>query len=137
MNAWLSDKHFIVSSGIGEGHIEAVLAGMATGVKPVVHNFSGAACLLPGDCLFNISEEFCQRVLAGDYEPARYRRFVEDRYPMQPQLRQINSILSQLETEIELQSPSMAGEICVPVPPIPVRPFNELMAPSSMAGANA
>jgi glycosyltransferase involved in cell wall biosynthesis len=134
-NAWLSDKHFIVSSGIGEGHVETILAGMATGVKPVVHNFPAAACLLPDECLFNISEEFCQRVLAADYEPARYRRFVEDRYPMQMQLKQTNSILSQLETEIELQSPPGAGESSISIPPIPVRQASESMAPSAMVGA--
>ena len=135
VNAWLSDKHFIVSSGIGEGHVETVLAGMATGIKPVVHNFPAAACLLPGDCLFDISEEFCRRILAADYEPVRYRRFVEDRYPMQTQLRQINSILSQLETEIELQLPSGAGESIVSMPAIPIRQADELLAPASMAGA--
>ena len=41
-NDWLSDKHFIVASGIGESQIEALLAGMACGLKPVVHNFPGA-----------------------------------------------------------------------------------------------
>ena len=42
LNAWLSDKHFVVSSGIGEGQVEAVLVGMASGLKPVLHNFPGA-----------------------------------------------------------------------------------------------
>ncbi len=135
INAWLSDKQFIVSSGMGEGHVEVVLTAMATGVKPVVHDFPAASCLLPGDCLFNISEEFCQRIRAADYEPARYRRFVEDRYPAQVQLRQINGILSQLETEIELQSPQGAGEPSLSIPPIPMREVGESTKSSLMTAA--
>ncbi len=136
LDAWLCDKHFIVSSEMGEGHIDGVLTGMALGLKPVVHNFSAAACLLPGDCLFNISEEFCQHVLETDYNPARYRRFVEERYPMQSQLRQVNSILSQLETEIESASPAGSRESLPQVPPIPVQQSRESPVPSLMAAAH-
>jgi len=110
LNAWLGDKHFIVSTGIGESQVESVLAGMAGGLKPVVHNFSGAETLLPSASLFNIAEEFCERVLAPDYEPVDYRRFVEQRYPMDEHLRHINGILIQLETEIGLQQPSPLSE---------------------------
>jgi len=105
LNVWLHDKHFIISSGIGESQVESILAGMASGLKPIVHNFPGAETLFPSACLFNIAEEFCERVLGHDYEPAGYRRFVEDRYPIAEHLRQVNTILSQLETEIGIQQP--------------------------------
>jgi len=109
LNAWLSDKHFIVSCGIGDSQVESVLAGMASGLKPVVHNFPGAETLFPGTCLFNIAEEFCERVLGQDYEPTGYRRFVEQRYPLAEHLRQVNAILTQLETEIGPPSPLPSG----------------------------
>ncbi len=104
LNGWLSDKHFIVASGIGEGQVEALLTGMACGLKPVVHNFPGADRLFPPAYLFNIAEQFCEQVLSGAYEPERYRRFVEERYPLAEPLRRVNGILTQLETEIEWQS---------------------------------
>lgn len=107
LNAWLQDKHFIVSCGIDENQVESVLAGMASGLKPIVHNFPGAETLLPSACLFNIAEEFCERVLGPDYEPAGYRRFVEDRYPIAEHLRQVNTILTQLETELGSQRPTI------------------------------
>jgi glycosyltransferase involved in cell wall biosynthesis len=110
LDAWLSDKHFVVATGIGEGQVEALLGGMASGLKPVAHNFPGAAALFPPACLFNIAEEFCERVLGRDYEPGQYRRFVEDRYPIAEHLRQVNSILIQLETEIGLQKPDSAKD---------------------------
>ena len=81
LNHWLSDKHFIVASGIGESQVEALLAGMACGLKPVVHNFPGADKLFPPQYLFNIAEQFCEQVLARDYEPEQYRRFVEQTLP--------------------------------------------------------
>jgi pentatricopeptide repeat protein len=133
VNAWFSDQHFIVSSGMSDGQVETVLAGMATGLKPVVHNFPAASHLLPGECLFDISEQFCQRVLGADYDPARYRRCVEERYPMQAQIRQVSGILAQLETEIELESPSgfVGQPICIPS--FPVQQDREPAAPA-MAG---
>jgi tetratricopeptide (TPR) repeat protein len=122
VNAWLSDKQYVVSSGIGEGQVETVLAAMAAGLKPIVHNFPAAGRLLPSECLFNISEEFCRRALAADYESGRYRRFVEERYPVQAQLKQINGILTQLETEIDLAAPESHDEQSpVSMPSIPVR----------------
>lgn len=101
LNHWLSDKHFIVAGGIGESQIEALLAGMACGLKPVIHQFPGADKLFPSRYLFNIAEQFCEQVLAHEYDPREYRRFVEERYPTQRQLDTVNGILQQLESEIE------------------------------------
>lgn len=107
---WLSDKHFIVASGIGESQVEALLAGMACGLKPVVHNFPGADKLFPPQYLFNIAEQFCEQTLARDYEPQQYRRFVEQRYPIEGQLSRVNGILQQLETEIESRPARVAWD---------------------------
>ena len=101
LNHWLSDKHFIVASGIGESQVEALLAAMACGLKPIIHNFPGAERLFPPRHLFNIAEQFCEQVLARDYEPEEYRRFVEQTFPIEEQLSKVNGILRQIETEIE------------------------------------
>ena len=103
LNAWLSDKHFVVSSALSENQVESVLKGMAAGLKPVIHNFVGAETLFPPACLFNIAEEFCERVLGPDYDPEGYRRFVADRYPIDGHLHRANLILTQLEKEIDFQ----------------------------------
>ena len=101
LNHWLSDKHFIVAAGISENQVEALLAGMACGLKPVIHNFPGADKLFPQRHLFNIAEQFCELVLARDYEPERYRAFVEQHFPIEEQLDRIQGVLQQLEAEIE------------------------------------
>jgi hypothetical protein len=122
LNVWLSDKHFIVAGGIGDSQVEVLLAGMACGLKPIVHHFPGAENLFPARHLFNIAEQFCEQVLSQDYEPEQYRRFVEERCPIGEPLRRVNGILMQLETEIEArtgivsapgQSPSPGGR-CQP-----------------------
>lgn len=109
LSAWLADKHFVVSAGIGEDQVEALLVGMACGLKPIVHNFPGAGRLFPAEYLFNIAEQFCEHILAPVYEPAAYRRFVEDRFSIKEQLAMVNSVLTQLESEIELQSLTRPG----------------------------
>jgi hypothetical protein len=109
LNAWLGDKHFVVSCGLGESQIESLLTGMACGLTPIVHNFAGADRLFPSKYLFNIAEEFCERALGPEYDPANCRRFVEDRYPLREQLRQIGGIVNQLESEIESPCPVVGG----------------------------
>ena len=101
LNHWLSDKHFIVAGGIDDHQTEALLAGMACGLKPVIHHFPGAERLFPAQHVFTIAEQFCEQALARDYEPQQYRRFVEQRYPITQQWNGINGILQQIETEIE------------------------------------
>ncbi|MBN2133950.1 MAG: tetratricopeptide repeat protein [Sedimentisphaerales bacterium] len=102
LDGWLSDKHYVVAGGIGESQVEGLLTGMACGLKPVIHNFPGAEKLFPGRYLFNIAEQFCEQVLGGDYDPDAYRRFIEEHFALAGQLRKVNGILTQLESEIEL-----------------------------------
>ena len=109
LNGWLGERHFIIAGSIGESQVEALLAGMACGLKPVIHNFPGADKLLPRWYLFNIAEQFCEQVLSPEYEPQSYRRFVEERFLVREQLKKVDGILTQLETEIDVQRLSQCG----------------------------
>ncbi len=100
INGWLDDKHYIVSTSVGESQGMGVLEGMACGLKPVVHNFPGADQIFTSEFLFNIAEEFCHQICEGSYEPERYRRFVEERYSLERQLNSINKLFLRLEAEI-------------------------------------
>jgi hypothetical protein len=101
MNTWLKDKHYIVSASIGESQGMGLLEAMACGLKPVIHNFPGADQIFPSEFLFNISEEFCEQILSGTYEPQRYRGFVETNYSLKDQLSKVNEIFTRLEAEID------------------------------------
>ena len=113
VNSWLQDKHYIVSCSIGQSQGMELLEGMACGLKPVIHNFPGAGEIFPPDSLFNISEQFCEQIVSGQYEPQRYRSFVETNYSLKEQLSKINSLFVQLEAEglsaLPLLSQGQAG----------------------------
>ncbi len=118
VNGWLADKHYIVSSSIIESQSRGVLEGMACGLKPVIHNYPGADRMFPSEFLFNISEEFCEQILSDNYEPQRYRRFVEENYPLEKQLAKINEIFNQLESESVIhdwESEEWSAEQKIPV----------------------
>ena len=103
VNTWLQDKHYIVSGSIGESQGMGLMEGMALGLKPIIHNFPGANQIFPPEFLFNISEEFCNQILSDNYQPKKYRRFVEENYPLNKQLNEINNIFSQFEAKIDSQ----------------------------------
>ncbi len=72
LQAWLMDKHYIVSTCLTDQAIESVLLGMSLGLKPVVHKFRGVEQILDTEYVFTIAEQFCDRVVHGAYEPRRY-----------------------------------------------------------------
>lgn len=95
--AWLADKHYLVAGGLVEGHGAAAMEAMAMGLKPVLHAFPGASELYRPEFLYRTPQEFCRRILDEPYEPAAYRQFVEQRYPLHRTLDKVNSILVDLE----------------------------------------
>ena len=97
-----------------------ILEAMACGLKPVIHNFPGAEQIFSSEYLFNISEEFCQQVLSDSYEPKKYRKFVEEKYPLKNQLSNINKIFNQLEDKIELNEGNKEKNILSAEVPEPV-----------------
>lgn len=106
LGAFLADKSYLVSTTLFDGFPQAVLEGMARGLKPVVHAFPGSRGMLPDECLFRTPEEFRRIVADGRYEPKAYRAFVEQRFPLRRSHERINELLMELESGASEASPA-------------------------------
>ena len=91
---WFDDKSFLISTSVIEGHPVGIMEAMATGIKPIIHNFYGASEIYPRKYLFNTIDECCDMVLSDDYNPQEYRKFIEDNYSLQAQLDRIEELLN-------------------------------------------
>jgi glycosyltransferase involved in cell wall biosynthesis len=99
---WLQDKHFLVCTRLWDERRMDILAAMAAGVKPLVHAFPDSEEFVPPQCLFDTVEEFCGRVLDGSAAPTDYRQYVAGRFSLRRQLRTIDGLLAELESELEI-----------------------------------
>jgi glycosyltransferase involved in cell wall biosynthesis len=113
IQSWLQDKSYIVSTSVIESQGMGILEAMACGIKPVIHNFPGAAETFGNAYLFNTPREFCRHILEEPYDSEQYRATVERCYALTPQLRKVNELLalyektplSSLQTEYPIDLP--------------------------------
>lgn len=96
VNAWLADKHYLVSTSVFESFGYGIAEAMATGIRPLIHNFPGARRLFPEHLLFNTVGEMVRMAMDDDYRPADYRRFIQDNYHLGFQLKGIERVLARL-----------------------------------------
>lgn len=104
IDEWLKDKHYVVNSSIVEGHPVGMMEAMACGLKPVMHNFPGAKQFFPQEFLYNTPEDFCRMILEADYEPFKYRQYIDDHFPLRKQLTSINKLFVEMEKELDAKS---------------------------------
>ncbi|WP_372631076.1 glycosyltransferase [Cohnella sp.] len=93
LNAYLKDKHYIISTSPLESQHMSVMEAMAAGVKPLVHHFYGAKKVYGEKWVWNTIDELVDRVEEDEYDSVEYRQFVESRYSFAANVRQIEALM--------------------------------------------
>lgn len=100
MDEFWKDKAFILSTSIHEGHPYNIMEGMARGLKPVIHNFYGAAALYQDRMLFNTIDEAVSMILystADTINSFGYQSYVKSMgWTLNNQMQRINETLKGL-----------------------------------------
>jgi len=89
---WLADKDYILCTSLLESQGLGVMEAMASGVKPVVHNFVGAGEIYPRHYIWNSIAEGRNRVMESDYDSSSYRDWIKQKYSLKRQLEKIEAL---------------------------------------------
>ncbi|HPT59735.1 MAG TPA: glycosyltransferase [Fervidobacterium sp.] len=94
VDEFLRDKNYVLSTSIHESFGYNIAEGMASGIKLIIHNYAGAKEQWPKELIYNTIDEAVEKIIDKDYDSERYRRFIEDNYPLQKQIVCIENLLS-------------------------------------------
>jgi glycosyltransferase involved in cell wall biosynthesis len=79
LSEFYKDKTYIINTSLRESQAMSVLEGMACGLKPIINNWTGAKDIYDAKFIYENIQDVVS-VLHGDYEPKKYRQFVEENY---------------------------------------------------------
>ncbi|KLO21682.1 glycosyltransferase [Marinitoga sp. 1155] len=100
LSMWLKDIDYIISSSIEESFHYTIGEAMAMGIKPVIHAWKESREIWPEKNIFRNTEEFLDIILNQEYNSENYRLFVEDKYPIEKQLFEIEKLLDSFEKDL-------------------------------------
>lgn len=94
--AFLADMRYVISTSPWEGCPNNVIESLACGVKPLVHNWNGAAGLYPPELVFNTVGEFVDRLVSADYQSEQYRDLARRQFEISRVLPAMDAYLASL-----------------------------------------
>ncbi len=98
LDKWLEDKDYILCSSLLESQNMSVMQAMSKGIKPIIHNFAGAAGVYPKKYLWNTINEAVEMVTEQNYNSEEYREFISEHYSLANQMDKTNDLLDKLLT---------------------------------------
>jgi len=94
INTWGEQFGYILSTSTEESFHYTIGEFMAKGIKPVINSWPSAKEIWPRECIFSTVDQFKERILEESYDSESYRRFVEDHYPLEKQIAEIEGLFS-------------------------------------------
>ncbi len=92
LEGWLKDKDYILCTSLLESQNMSVMQAMASGIKPIVHNFVGAKAIYPEKYVWNTIDEAVEMIAEKDYNSPEYRSYIENNYSLEKQLESIKQV---------------------------------------------
>ena len=92
VNSWMEDLKFLISTSVLESFSYVIAEAMAKGIKPLIHDFHGSRDLYPGELIWKDIDEL-EKVFSGEYKSDEYRQWIEDRYSIDMQMKEIFKLL--------------------------------------------
>lgn len=103
---WLASMNYVISTSPWEGCPLNLIEAMACGVKPLIHNWQGAAELFPKELVFNTVSDFVAMLASDSYDSSSYRAYVEREFNAQKNAARIDQfLLDRLEARRSLSPP--------------------------------
>ncbi len=101
MPSWYVDKDFVISTSLFESFHYSIAEGMASGLMPLIHDWSGSDKIYPSEYLYNDPDEclnLLKRLESGNFHRRAIdnRQFICDRYMTSNKLTEISNLLTQL-----------------------------------------
>ena len=91
-NEFFKDKKYVLSASIREsGHI-SVMEGMLCGCKPLIRDWIGSDDIYKREWTWDSMQTF-KKLLEGEYEPEKYREFIESNYDFERSYKEMTDLL--------------------------------------------
>ena len=91
-NDFFKDMKYIVSPAVSEsGHI-ALMEGMLCGCKPLIRDWIGSDDIYKREWTWDSMQTF-KKLLEGEYEPEKYREFIESNYDFERSYKEMTDLL--------------------------------------------
>ncbi|MBD3402628.1 glycosyltransferase, partial [candidate division GN15 bacterium] len=117
---WLGSMQYVVSTSPWEGCPLNLIEAMACGIKPLIHNWQGAATLFPRELVFNTVDNFVELLNENAYDSAAYRAHVAEHFNADTNVRRIDRYLKSVLDGRGVQTSDRA--VSKPISTAPAQP---------------
>jgi len=76
---FFKDKSFVINTSLRESQGMSIMEAMAMGLKPIINNWIGAESIYGQEYVYKNIQDI-RNILEGEYNPHKYRQFVENQY---------------------------------------------------------